>query len=213
MVVISMDGATLWAALESALSTWPAQEGYVSHTLYPRCDIFACLMIIVLRHNSRFPILSGFRAEWDSRKPPGQRVLGIWAEKITDVSSRDSDFKLPESESESPVRRNDRQNGEPVPREPGGKKYVVVTREYMANGHDGFEALKGCEYVGGVDEEHGMLMSAIARKYILGESCFFFFLEHFPAPPSYAAHNIRAQGRNISIAWRDWRPSGQPERM
>lgn len=27
IVVIGIDGATLWAALESALGKWPAQEG------------------------------------------------------------------------------------------------------------------------------------------------------------------------------------------
>lgn len=27
IVVIEVDGATLWEALESSLSTWPAQEG------------------------------------------------------------------------------------------------------------------------------------------------------------------------------------------
>ena len=29
IVVISVDGKTLWDALESALGTWPAQEGCV----------------------------------------------------------------------------------------------------------------------------------------------------------------------------------------
>ena len=28
IVVLEVDGETIWAALESALSTWPAQEGY-----------------------------------------------------------------------------------------------------------------------------------------------------------------------------------------
>jgi len=135
----------LWAALESALSTWPAQEG-------------------------RFPILSGFRAEWDSRRPPGQRVLGIWLEEAEDPDEehRDEDIKLPESRSASPVRRHTRRDGEPVTREPGGRGYVVVTRDYMATGHDGYEALKDCKVVGGVDEEHGILLSSIIRKYLLG---------------------------------------------
>ncbi|KAG9005859.1 hypothetical protein FRB94_003930 [Tulasnella sp. JGI-2019a] len=134
MVVVTIDGATLWAALESALSMWPAQEG-------------------------RFPILSGFRAEWDSQRPPGQRVLGVWVEKIVEAEGEVNSGSL---------RQSTRENGEPVPREAGGKKYVIVTREYMAKGHDGYEALKGSEYVGGVDDEHGILMSVIVRKYLLG---------------------------------------------
>ena len=56
IVVIELDGAAIWDALEAALSTFPAQEG-------------------------RFPIISGFRAVWDSRLPPGQRVLGVWLTK------------------------------------------------------------------------------------------------------------------------------------
>jgi len=146
MVVISIDGPTLWAALESALSTWPAQEG-------------------------RFPILSGFRAEWDSRRPPGQRLLGLWLENPDDhdvEEHRDEEINLPESRSTSPVRRHNRRDGEAVSTEPGGRSYVVVTREYMASGHDGYEVLKDCPIVGGVDEEHGTLLSSIVRKFLLG---------------------------------------------
>ena len=29
IIVLEVDGATIWAALESSLETWPAQEGYV----------------------------------------------------------------------------------------------------------------------------------------------------------------------------------------
>lgn len=45
--------------------------------------------------------------------------------------------------------------------------YKIVTREYMAEGHDGFESLKGSKYL--VDDEGGQVMSAIIRKYLLGE--------------------------------------------
>ncbi len=44
--------------------------------------------------------------------------------------------------------------------------YKIVTREYMAQGHDGFLPLKGNKYL--VDDESGQLMSAIVRKYLLG---------------------------------------------
>ena len=55
---------------------------------------------------------------------------------------------------------------EEVKRVKGGRKYKLVTREYMAQGHDGFEALKGHKYL--VDEESGQMMSTIVRKYLLG---------------------------------------------
>ncbi|KAG8973341.1 hypothetical protein FRC05_008885 [Tulasnella sp. 425] len=150
IVVIAIDGPTLYTALESALSTWPAQEG-------------------------RFPIVSGFRVEWDSRRPPNQRIMGIWEERIENESGTDSDSDDAESihsahtsGTSTPVQKHKPCKGDPVSREPGGKVYKVVTRYYMATGHDGYEALKDCKYVGGVDDEHGQIMSAIVRKYLLG---------------------------------------------
>ncbi|KAG8885507.1 hypothetical protein FRB97_000832 [Tulasnella sp. 331] len=124
MVVVSITGATLWASLESGLSMWPAHEG-------------------------RFPVLSGFRVEWDSRLPPGKRVLGVWVEKVVDGRKQD---------------------GEPVSKGPGGRSYVVVMRDYMTRGNDGYEALRGCEFVGGIDDENGHPMSAIVRRFLLGSS-------------------------------------------
>ena len=46
--------------------------------------------------------------------------------------------------------------------------YRIITREYMAQGHDGFIALKGNKYL--VDDESGQMMSSIVRKYLLGAS-------------------------------------------
>ena len=57
-------------------------------------------------------------------------------------------------------------DGEPIKRVKGGRMYKIVTREYMAQGHDGFLPLKGQKYL--VDDESGQLMSAIVRKYLLG---------------------------------------------
>lgn len=101
-------------------------------------------------------------------------MLGVWEEVVRDNLHDDNhdhefDINLPESRASSPVRHHSKEHGDPVSREPGGKKYVVVTREYMARGHDGYEALKDCKYVGGIDDENGMLFSSIVRKYLLGE--------------------------------------------
>lgn len=56
---------------------------------------------------------------------------------------------------------------EEVKRTKEGRKYKIVTREYMAEGHDGFMALQGKKYL--VDDESGQIMSSIVRKYLLGE--------------------------------------------
>ena len=45
------------------------------------------------------------------------------------------------------------------------KRWPDVTRQYMAKGHDGDNALKGCKY--SIDDETGKLMSTL---YVLGES-------------------------------------------
>ncbi|KAG8686556.1 hypothetical protein FRC09_014053 [Ceratobasidium sp. 395] len=124
IVVQALDGETIWTALESALSTWPAQEG-------------------------RFPIMSGFRIEWDSRLPPGSRVKGIWLAEQEIALDGSAQSK----------------NGRPLERDTT-RVYRIVTREYMASGHDGYEALKGKKYL--IDDENGIIMSSIVRRYLLG---------------------------------------------
>ena len=84
---------------------------------------------------------------WDSRKDPGSRILGVWLlkPKISGKQAFDE---------------------EPIERVAGGRKYKIVTREYMAQGYDGFSALtKGQVLIG---HEGGIIMSSIVRNYLLG---------------------------------------------
>ncbi|KAI0747874.1 Metallo-dependent phosphatase [Daedaleopsis nitida] len=163
IVVLELDGETIWAALEASLETWPAQEG-------------------------RFPVISGFRVSWDSRRPPGQRVLGVWlVHEPSGGSNNPSTVGTPTHSGASSPRPREGStssmssllqsavvgqpsaiavDSEPIKRMKGGRMYKVVTREYMAEGHDGFLPLKGNRYL--VDDESGQLMSAIVRKYLLG---------------------------------------------
>ncbi|KAF7311636.1 25S rRNA adenine-N(1) methyltransferase [Mycena kentingensis (nom. inval.)] len=134
IIVIELAGAAIWDALESSLATWPAQEG-------------------------RFPVVSGMRVSWDSRRKPGQRVLGVWLSREIE----DSDDEHPSDSGHNTPRVVD---AEPIERKTGGKTYKVVTREYMAAGHDGFEALKRGKHL--IDDESGQIMSAIVRKYLMG---------------------------------------------
>lgn len=127
ILVVELDGATLWDAIESSLGMWPAQEG-------------------------RFPVVSGLRISWDSRRQPGERVIGIWS--------------LLEGENGHNNENGVHLNLEPVLRVKGGRKYKIVTREYMADGHDGYEALRGSRQL--IDHESGDLMSSIVRRYLLG---------------------------------------------
>jgi len=132
LVVIELDGATIWEALESSLATWPAQEG-------------------------RFPIISGFRVSWDSRRRPGERVLGVWLVREKEVSDDGEENGM------STPRLFDL---EPIQRENEVRKYNIVTREYLAEGHDGYITFKGKKHL--IDHEGGNLMSAIVRRYFLG---------------------------------------------
>jgi hypothetical protein len=57
---------------------------------------------------------------------------------------------------------------EPIQREDGIRKYKIVTRDYLAEGHDGYIAFQGKKQL--IDHENGNLMSSIVRKYFLGKS-------------------------------------------
>ncbi|KAF9228782.1 Metallo-dependent phosphatase [Gyrodon lividus] len=141
-VVIELDGEALWDALEAGLSKYPAQEGQV---------VFAIRL--------RFPIVSGLKVSWDSRRPAGQRVLGVWL--LQEAPSRSSGSSGG-SGTGTPVLVD----GEFIKRENTGRMYKIVTRDYMAQGHDGYTSLLGHNYL--VDEENGQLMSSLVRKYLLG---------------------------------------------
>jgi 5'-nucleotidase len=57
------------------------------------------------------------------------------------------------------------EDGDAIKREKEGRKYVIVTREYMAQGHDGFLSLKDGKYL--IDDEVGQMYSTLIRKYLL----------------------------------------------
>lgn len=99
-------------------------------------------------------MVSGIRVSWDSRKEPGQRVLGVWLTKELDESDDGGgdESKIVDAEA--------------IERTKGGKKYKMLTREYMAQGHDGFLPMKTGKYL--IDDENGQMMSTIVRKYLLG---------------------------------------------
>ena len=106
-------------------------------------------------------MISGFRVSWDSRRPPGQRILGVWLqeEQADDASvmSTDSGFSTPALKDGDAISRD---HTEPI--------FKILTREYMAQGHDGFTPLQGSKYL--IDDESGQITSTVVRKYLLGSS-------------------------------------------
>ncbi|KAJ7074326.1 Metallo-dependent phosphatase-like protein [Mycena amicta] len=131
IIVVELDGSAIWDALESSLQTWPAQEG-------------------------RFPVVSGLRVSWDSRRKPGDRVLGVWLTREVEESQYEgnSGHNTPRIVDAFPIERST------------SRTFKIVTRQYMAEGHDGFEALKRGKHL--IDDESGQIMSAIVRKYLMG---------------------------------------------
>jgi 5'-nucleotidase len=81
----------------------------------------------------------------------GQRVLGIWLQK--DVTNL-------ESNSITIV------DGDEIKPDAEGRKYKILTRQYLAQGNDGYTAFCGHDYL--IDEETGQIMSSLVRKYLLG---------------------------------------------
>lgn len=52
-------------------------------------------------------------------------------------------------------------DGKEIKREKKGRKYSIITREYMAQGHDGFVPLKGNKYL--IDDEVGQIFNTLVR--------------------------------------------------
>jgi len=133
----------------------------------------------------RFPVISGFHVTWDSSRPAGERVQDVVFE-----------------------RRRSESKWEKVPRH-SSQTYTVITRDYMAQGHDGYDAFKGCNYV--IDEEQGIIMSSLVRRYLLG-SQFIHAMQtetnflHQETRECISAHWKRLGGRVLAekrAAWRD----------
>ena len=132
------------------------KKGISSFPLAPRCALTSVA--------SRFPVISGFRVVWDSRRPPGQRVVSVHL----DPGVGESTVGAPLSPTGvGPTVNVTRDPAEEVKREKGGRMYRVVMREYLASGHDGYEMMKGNKYL--IEEEAGQMMSQVVRKYLLGE--------------------------------------------
>ncbi|SPO22951.1 related to 5`-nucleotidase precursor [Ustilago trichophora] len=175
VVCKELKGQDIWDALENGLSMYPKQEG-------------------------KFPQVAGMMVKWDSRKPPGQRLVSVELldNPLDTPASRNGDDNSMQVDGDEAKPSNSSSSEEEgdvgklrrfsVTKLPGGgydvevhrpalisrgplemdKTYRVVTREYLAEGYDGFDALKRGRFV--VDHENGQLMSAIVRKFLLGAS-------------------------------------------
>ncbi|KAJ9115326.1 hypothetical protein QFC24_007035 [Naganishia onofrii] len=185
VVCLEIDGKGIHDVLESALSKWPAQEG-------------------------RFPVIAGLRVKWDHTKPPGQRLISVHLVKSPAPNGDDpeDEYENPEDlvkffEQEDGTRVEVRQRvavlGEEIKRDDTGRIYRVITRNYMAEGYDGFEALKNRKFI--VDDDNGQIMSSIVRSFLLGSAYIF---RHKQIRHEHRKHLSARTDKVISRARRQW---------
>lgn len=166
VVVIRVTGQQLWDALENSVSEYPKQEG-------------------------RFPQLSGVRLEWDPNLPPGQRVRKVYTVKNHGFGAHDNqDFggrrrSLTFPHMEDRKAKYNPENMDPLDLD---REYIVATRNYLIGGYDGYGAFKVPEDRIIVDEESGVLVSTLYRKFFLG-------LKYINAFREYQAQNVHKEDR------------------
>lgn len=165
VIVRQLKGKDILAALENGFGAYPSQEG-------------------------RFPQVAGISVVWDSSKPSGSRVVEV--RLLEDVhlfhddgtrrkdSDEDSGSASPAEGAETYAFERKEEGGYSIevnkpPLRKGrllerDRVYRVVTREYMASGHDGYVALNRPCGDDLIDHENGALMSTQVRKFLLGAS-------------------------------------------
>jgi hypothetical protein len=112
------------------------------------------------KQEGRFPQVAGVRVEWSSQNPPGQRIQRVLCCNNNNTMDKDARY----------------QPDNMIPMDLD-QEYVVVTRQYMALGYDGYDVLKDSTYI--VDEENGVFISTIFRKFFLGLKYINAFREHY----------------------------------
>jgi 5'-nucleotidase len=157
VVVKELKGQDIWDALENGFGAYPSQEG-------------------------RFPQVAGLSITWDSSKSSGKRLVEVCLLEDIHLFHPDGSKKeegTVEAEKSTTYAFQPSQEGgyhvevnQPKIRKGAklemDKVYRVCTREYMADGHDGYEALtRGTDII---DHESGALMSTLVRKFLLGAS-------------------------------------------
>jgi hypothetical protein len=113
----------------------------------------------VPKQEGRFPHVSGCRVVYEPTAPVGSRVRKVYIQPRSGITGNNNDTNTEEQQ-------------DPTLARPGEveldleRMYKVCTRYYLACGNDGYEPLKGCEFL--VDDENGILISTLLRKFFLG---------------------------------------------
>ena len=193
VMVIRIRGDKLWEALESSVSMYPKLEG-------------------------RFPQVSGMRIVFDAARPSGKRLLHVWMHEKHDYSkmtpdrdTRESSCELVESDTSGNALLSFQQHPHYDPNAPQfdehaldfEKYYNIVTRQYLFEGNDGFDALKGAEKV--IDEEQGILMSTLMRRFFVG-------LKYVNAMRCYSWMRKQEVLHHVATKWKNYVIEGKRAR-
>jgi 5'-nucleotidase len=134
---------------------------------------------LIFRCGRRFPVVSGLRVSWDHMRPPNQRILSIHlTEPSLPLEDEDQDGKFDDPDeavnfiqtedgTRIEVKQSKPKKGEEIKKVEGGRIYKIITRNYMAEGYDGFQDLKNRKFI--IDDDNGQIMSSIVRSFLLGE--------------------------------------------
>ena len=179
VVVIRVTGKQLWDALENSVSEYPKQEG-------------------------RFPQLAGVRLEWNPEAPSGHRVRRVYTVKNhgfgpqvdAQPNKRRRSLTLPPSMD--PKEKYKPENMDPLDME---REYVVATRNYLIGGYDGYTAFKVPQDKIIVDEENGVLVSTLYRRFFLGLKYINAFRE-FQAKHVHRVDRVKKLALSAANHWR-----------
>ncbi|KAJ2807528.1 hypothetical protein H4R20_001248 [Coemansia guatemalensis] len=141
VVVLKLTGEQILCALENGVSKWP-------------------------EHDGRFPQVSGIRFEFDPRKAPGDRITSVvvtaaakaaskkrTSERVTEDSYLDAEIMSDYGDEEDELLDMN-------------AHYIVAVRDYMYQGHDGYEVLSDAKAV--IDKDSGILISSLFKRYLDG---------------------------------------------
>ncbi|KAJ1948861.1 hypothetical protein FBU59_001401 [Linderina macrospora] len=191
VVVVKLTGDQIRRALENGVSKWPAQEGrfpQVSGLRFqfdprrPPGDRVTSIMITASAKAAARAGQQGIEKDQEKVELLERRAKDAAATPLHRVAMKNSTLAREDSATpmESPQMQSRRgsdtwESDTDVDSEYGGEEdeildmdaeYIVATRDYMYQGHDGYEALNEGELL--LDEESGISFSDLYRRFFHG---------------------------------------------
>ncbi|CAG8613328.1 22864_t:CDS:2, partial [Dentiscutata erythropus] len=120
-------------------------------------DVLQSAVSMVPKQEGRFPVVSGLKIEYNRNAEPGDRLRNVWfTERQIDDEGEDETI----SDDPGPHRIIGKLDMQ--------KTYTVCTRAYLASGNDGYKAFAEptTQYL--VDDENGVILSTLVRRYFIG---------------------------------------------